>query len=243
MGETGGSNFDHALTLLEERRFFEAVAAFSELVALSPEFGGAYGNRGLAYLNLGLEEEAVRDFEKVLQLDPDDAMGYAMLAEVSRFRGTPEETLAYVVEALELDEDEPQALFVRGWLFAKAGQYHQAAEDLSRYLELAGENEEIADLFDACVALSADAPVDEFGDAVDSQEKIDRFLGRRGWSFDFGEMEDFEELGLPCVFAHCIRNCPPLSPETLDGCPVFGYACPGGRDQVAWCRDNPRFFD
>jgi hypothetical protein len=58
-----------------------------------------------------------------------------------------------------------------------------------------------------------------------------------------GANPDFEEHGLPCLYAHCIRNCPPLSPETPDGCPAFGYACPGGRDQVRWCRDNPRFFD
>ena len=243
MDVTGNPNFEHALALLEERRFSEAVAAFTEVVALSPEFSGAYGNRGLAYLNLGLEEEAMRDFEKVLQLDPEDAMGYAMMAELSRLRGSPEETLSCVVDALELDPDEPQAHFIRGWLFAKSGQFQQAAEDFSRFLELAGENEDVTDFRDACMVLGGEFPVDEFGFHIDTQEKQNLFLGRRGWSFDMTENQDFEELGQPCAFAHCIRNCPPLSPETPDGCPVFGYACPGGRDQVSWCRENPRFFD
>ncbi len=91
-------DFEHALTLLEQRRFLEAIEAFPDVVAIAPELTGAYGNRGLAYLNLGLEEEAIRDFERVLELDPEDAMGYAMLAEISRFRGAPEETLRLVVE-------------------------------------------------------------------------------------------------------------------------------------------------
>lgn len=241
MDPTGGTAFDRALALLEERRFSEAVTAFSEVVALTPEFSGAYGNRGLAYLNLGLEEEAVRDFEKVLQLDPDDAMGYAMLAEASRFRGDSRDTLAYAVAALELDEDEPHAHFVRGWLFAKAGQYAEAAEDLGRFLVAAGENEEVGGLHEACLVLAGDNPLDENGLPLDTGEKADAFLSRRGWSFDNAGRDDFEETGLPCAFAHCIRNCPALSSESPDGCPVFEYACPGGRDQVAWCRVNADF--
>lgn len=243
MDPTGSTTFDRALALLEERRFSEAVTAFSEVVALSPEFAGAYGNRGLAYLNLGLEDKAVRDFEKVLQLDPDDAMGYAMLAEVSRFRGDPRDTLAYAVEALELDDDEPHAHFVRGWLFARAGQYAEAAEDLGRFLEMVGENDEVSGLHEACVALSKDDPVDELGAPLDTDGKVDAFLSRNGWSFDTAGRDDFEEAGLPCAFAHCIRNCPALSPEAPDGCPVFGYACPGGREQVAWCHGNGDFLD
>ena len=243
MDVTDNSQFNFALTLLEERRFTEAVAAFSEVVALSPEFGGAYGNRGLAYLNLGCEEEALRDFETVLQLDPEDAMGHAMLAEIARYRGALEDALFHAVDALELDDTEPQAHFIRGWLFARAGQYREAADDLARFLELAGDNPEINDFREACEALACDQPKNEFGALLDSQEKIGLFLGRIGWAFDVNANPDFEEHGLPCLYAHCIRNCPPLSPETPDGCPVFGYACPGGREQVAWCCENPRFFD
>lgn len=235
--------FEAALALLEERRFFEAVEAFSDLVAHSPDLTGAYGNRGLAYLNLGLDEQARSDFETVLQLDPGDAMGYSMLAELSRFRENPEYTLEQVTRALALNPDEPQAHFIRGWLFAKAGQYEMAEEDLSRYLDLTGENEDVAVLREACALLAADVPQDEDGSPLETPEQVDRFLGNRGWSFDYSENAEFEEQGLPCPYAHCIRNRPPLSPETPDGCPVFEYACPGQHDQVAWCREHPRLFD
>ncbi len=236
-------DFEHALTLLEQRRFLEAIEAFPDVVAIAPELTGAYGNRGLAYLNLGLEEEAIRDFERVLELDPEDAMGYAMLAEISRFRGAPEETLRLVVEALELDKNEPQSYYIRGWLFAKAGQYEEAAEDLARFLELIDDNEDVAALYKACMVLADPHPCDEFGQELDSQEKVDLFLGRLGWCFTIAPDPDYEEHGLPCLYAHCIRNCPPLSPETPGGCPVFGYACPGDCEQVAWCAEHPRFFE
>ncbi|MCC8181262.1 MAG: tetratricopeptide repeat protein [Planctomycetes bacterium] len=243
MEETGDKRFDAALALLEERRFLEAVDAFSDLVAVCPELTGAYGNRGLAYLNLGLEDEARHDFETVLQLDPDDAMGHSMLAELARFRGTPEQTLAHVAAALDLDEDEPQAHFIRGWLFAKAGQYDMAVQDLERYSEMAGRHDEIEDFIAACRVLASNDPRDESGQPLDPAEAVNKFLGRRGWSFADEENPDYLEEGLPCPYAHCIRNRPSLSPETPEGCPVFGYACPGQGEQVAWCREHQSLYD
>ena len=245
MDSMGERRFEEALALLEERRFLEAVDAFSELVALSPDMTGAYGNRGLAYLNLGREEEARSDFETVLQLDPDDAMGHSMLAEISRFHGEPEETLRHVTDALELDPDEPQAHFIRGWLFAGAGQYEMAADDLARHMELSEDREgsDVEDFLHACTVLATDDPRDEAGEAIDSHEKADAYLGLRGWSFNYVENPEYEEQGLPCPFAHCIRNRPPLAPELAEGCPVFGYSCPGGQEQVSWCREHPPLFD
>lgn len=245
MDDSGDKRFEAALALLEERRFVEAVEAFSDLVAFAPEMTGAYGNRGLAYLNLGLEEEARHDFETVLQLDPGDAMGYSMLAEVTRFHGSPEDSLMHVAQALEINPDEPQALFIRGWLFARAGQYEMAALDLGRHIELTADcdNHDIQDFRDACAALAGAEPRDDSGRAVDTPDKADAFLGRFGWSFDCRENPEYEEDCLPCPFAHCIRNRPPLSPETRGGCPVFGYSCPGGMDQVGWCREHPPLLD
>jgi tetratricopeptide (TPR) repeat protein len=152
--------------------------------------------------------------------------------------------LANLTTALELNPDEPQAHFIRGWLFARAGQFEPAAEDLARFLELSGDqNEDAADFRDACAVLATDEPLDENGEALDSPEKVDLFLGRRGWSFDYSKNDDYEEQGLPCPYAHCIRNRPPLSPEVLEGCPVFGYACPGMGEQTTWCREHPPLFE
>ncbi len=235
MNSEGNTLFEEALALLEERRFSEAVDAFSRLVALSPDLIGAYGNRGLAYLNLGLDDEARGDFETVLQLDPDDAMGYSMLAEVGRFHDEPEATLEHVTAALELNPDEAQAHFIRGWLFARAGQFDMAVEDLERFLELAGENEDIQDFCDACRILAEDEPETEER-MLSRAEFTEEVLGQCGWSFDYSHNPFWEEQGLPCAYAHCIRNRPPLSPETPGGCPVFGYACPGQHEQVEWCK-------
>jgi tetratricopeptide (TPR) repeat protein len=241
----GDERFEEALKLLEERRFFEAVDAFSELIAFAPDMTGAYGNRGLAYLNLGLEEKARSDFLTVLQLNPEDAMGYSMLAELSRFDGPLEETLGHVTAALELADDEPQAYFIRGWLFARAGQYAMAAEDLGRFMELTKDrdNTDVEDLYLVCRTLSGDDPRDDDGGPLDTGERIEAYFRSRGWSFDYAANPDFFEEEQPCLYGHCIRNRPPLSAEADEGCPVFEYSCPGGVEQVAWCREHPPFAD
>ncbi len=241
----GDERFAEALNLLEERRFPEAIDAFTELVALAPDMTGAYGNRGLAYLNLGLEEKAKSDFLTVLQLDPGDAMGHSMLAELSRFHGTPEETLAHVAEALDLADDEPQAYFIRGWLFARAGQYGMAAEDLERFMELTKDrdNADVEDLYLVCRTLAEEDPRDEDGEPVDTAEKAEALFRSRGWSFDCRPNPDFEEERQPCRYGHCIRNRPPLSAGAAGGCPVFEYSCPGGSEQAAWCREHPPFTE
>ena len=237
------SRFEQALTLLEERRYFEAAESFSDVIALSPDMTGAYGNRGLCYFNLGMDDRARSDFETVLQLDPDDAMGHSMLADMAHFRGDPEEALEQATFALERNPDEPQALFIRGWLFARARQYEMAAMDLSRFLELAGDSPEVEDFRDACAKLAEDDPRDASGKGINTPEEADAFLGLCGWSFDFSENREYEAQGLTCAYAHCIRTCPPLSPEMPDGCPVFGNACPGGSDRVAWSREHPQLFE
>ncbi|MDR1520819.1 MAG: tetratricopeptide repeat protein [Planctomycetota bacterium] len=240
MDATENRRFEEALALLEERRYGEAVESFSAVIALSPDMAGAYGNRGLCYLNLGLDDQARNDFETVVQLDPDDAMGYSMLADLARFQGGPEDVLRQINLALARNPDEPQAHFLRGWLFARAGQYDLAAEDLGRFLELAGENDDVKDFYDACTVLASDnPPIAELA----ASGKADDYLGLRGWSFDHSENRDYEEQGLPCPYAHCIRNCRPLSPETPEGCPIFGNACPGRHKQVDWCREHPQMFD
>lgn len=242
MDANSNTRFDAALDLLERRLFREAVEAFSELVAFCPELPGAYGNRGLAFLNLGMVDEARKDFEFVMRLDPEDAMARSMLAELARHYGSPEETLSHVATALELDPNEPQALFVRGWLFAKAGQYDEAAEDLSRHLELAGDNESIGNLLDACQMLAAEASA-AGGAANRAGDEAENYLGQIGWAFTIGENPEYQEQGLPCPYAHCIRNSPPLSPENPNGCPMFGQECPGGPEQVVWCDQHRSNFD
>jgi tetratricopeptide (TPR) repeat protein len=49
--------------------FHEAARHYSQVIALRPEDGAGYFNRGLVYRRLGLPEPAVRDYDAALALD------------------------------------------------------------------------------------------------------------------------------------------------------------------------------
>jgi len=231
--------FEEARQLLDEQHHAQAIEAFTEFIALVPESEGAYGNRGLAYMNFGDDERAIQDFEMVLSLNQDDAMGHAMLGEALKNKGRHEDALQAAVTALDLDEETPEAYYVRGWLFAKAGQYSQAAEDLQRYVDLVEEPGEIADLLEACQILSRHDPVDEEGYPLSDPRDREQYLGEMGLSFDFRYNSEHEEQELFCPYAHCIRNMPRRGPDAPPVCPVTGFECPGGADQAETCRENP----
>ena len=250
MDEEENSRFEQALTLLEERRYLEAAESFSDVIALSPDMTGAYGNRGLCYFNLGMDDQARSDFETVLQLDPDDAMGHSMLADMARFRGEPEEALEQVTLALERNPDEPQAHFIRGWLFAKAGQYEMAAADLSRFLCLTGEGSEVEDFRDACVKLAKDDPRDASGKEIGTPEGADAFLGLHGWSFTFPKTGSTRSRGClaPTPIAYetarrSRRNCRMVVPSSAMPAPAERIGLPGVGSIRNCSSDGSRWLD
>lgn len=234
MKDTCDKRFRQARRLLDEQRDFEAEQAFSDIILLYPESEGAYGNRGLARMHLGRDEDALADFREVVRLHPDDAMGYARMAEALRNLGRHDEALQMATEALDIDPDEPDAHYVRGWLFAMCGQYGLAAEDLSVFVEAVEEAGEVADLLAVCRSLS------EPGICASREQEI---LSENGFSFRVFFNESHESDGLFCPYAHCIRTRPGRGPEALGVCPVTGFECPGHEEQAAQCEQDPPFTE
>jgi tetratricopeptide (TPR) repeat protein len=56
---------------LEQKKAAEACEAFSACVALAPNSGWCFYNRGLAYLEANRSEEALLDFDQALALEPN----------------------------------------------------------------------------------------------------------------------------------------------------------------------------
>jgi tetratricopeptide (TPR) repeat protein len=56
---------------LKLRRDDQAVDDYSEIIAMCPEDACARNNRGLAYLNKGLIQEALNDFNRAIELNAD----------------------------------------------------------------------------------------------------------------------------------------------------------------------------
>jgi hypothetical protein len=79
-----------AFTLLEEKKFDEAIAAFSEMVAEDANSVSSLSSRAFAYVRAGLFSEAIADFEVVLNLSPDDSGAMLYLADLLATAPAPE---------------------------------------------------------------------------------------------------------------------------------------------------------
>lgn len=76
----------YARTLMQLGRHEEALQAFGEAIAMQPDFGGTYANRGILHDRMGLYELAIADYERALELDPEIAKGPNWLTRFLRLQ-------------------------------------------------------------------------------------------------------------------------------------------------------------
>lgn len=225
------SRFEVARDLLDNEHDLEAERAFSELIEDYPDWSGAYGNRGLARMHLGRDGLALEDFCRVIELDPEDAMARSRKAEALRNLGRYKEALEAAVEALGLDPEDPDAHYIRGWLFFLYGQYESAAQDLQAYIDGFEDYGEIEDMLEVCNRLCQTPQPDA--------RECERILRENGFSSDRSYNARFEEDGMFCPYAHCVRMLPGRGPDADDVCAVTGFSCPGGTQQAQGCEFEP----
>lgn len=87
MNENPGHLFalrGRARSLMQLRRDHEALGAFDQAIALAPDFGSSYANRGILRDRMGDYQGAIEDYEKALHLDPGLADGPGWLTRFLR---------------------------------------------------------------------------------------------------------------------------------------------------------------
>lgn len=99
-----------AQSLMQLGQSTQALTAFNTAIALTPEFGATYANRGVLHDRMGRYEKAIEDYERALALDPELVEGPHWL---TRFlRNQPQkppgvaERAAYLREELAKPEGE-----------------------------------------------------------------------------------------------------------------------------------------
>jgi tetratricopeptide (TPR) repeat protein len=60
-----------AQSLMQLGQSTQALTAFNTAIALAPEFGATYANRGVLHDRMGRYEKAIEDYERALALDPE----------------------------------------------------------------------------------------------------------------------------------------------------------------------------
>ena len=125
----------YAYSLLGDQR--QAIEDFDRALELNPVLGVAYSSRGDAYFRLGEAhyDQAFADYDSFLTMYPDHTVALNNLCWYMSLAGRAAEALAYCDRAISIDPNYFQAYDSRGLAHALQGNYEQAVEDFTKFLE------------------------------------------------------------------------------------------------------------
>jgi tetratricopeptide (TPR) repeat protein len=81
--------------------YIEAIANYSEAIALKQGIAAMYDNRGMAYAALKRYDLARSDFEKAIEVDPGDTSGYYNMACLSSLSGHTEDACRWLKKTMD----------------------------------------------------------------------------------------------------------------------------------------------
>lgn len=132
--------FYASLAFIARKDYMRAVTLLNESIALSPDYAGFYGNRGIAYDIMGKYGLALADFAKAIELAPKDG-NYHFLRGVTWLH-SEDYTLAMEAftraNALGVDDSALWQNF--GVVYERLGKQQQALDAYDRALKLDPEN-------------------------------------------------------------------------------------------------------
>ena len=123
-------------------RLRDAVADYSEAIALAPSYAQAYHNRGAAWLELGDAGAAEADLDKALALRPDWDLARFTRGRARAARGDQAGAVTDFTAALEAGPANALAWWRRGRALAAMGRTAAAEADLTKAHQLAPDTVE-----------------------------------------------------------------------------------------------------
>ncbi|MBM3223874.1 MAG: tetratricopeptide repeat protein [Candidatus Tectomicrobia bacterium] len=118
------------------QRYPEALAAYTQAIALAPRDARAYKHRGLTQAKLGNVSQARDDLSQALVLDPQDAIAYNQRGIAAFALGDESAALKDFTRSLELQPQLAEAYNNRAIVHRQRGDYRQADQDLRRAAQL-----------------------------------------------------------------------------------------------------------
>jgi Flp pilus assembly protein TadD len=143
--ERAAQAYAQALQLMKSGRNTDAELEFKELVVAYPQFTGPQVNLGLLYLRDSRLPEAEAAFKAALEQKPSDAIAGNELGIALRRLGKFAEAEAAYQRTIAAEPNYAPAHLNLGVLYdLYLAQPQKALEEFERYLEIAGENKQVA---------------------------------------------------------------------------------------------------
>ncbi len=128
--------FEKGVAAYTVGNYAEALAAFSKVLELIPQYKKAYLARGVAYDKLGNYNQAIKDFDKAIELNPEDADVYVGRGLLYGKHGNMNQAIKDFNKAIELKPQLAEAYDNRGIAYRKLGKDNQAIKDYDKAIEL-----------------------------------------------------------------------------------------------------------
>lgn len=188
----------------------EAIAQFTAVMALDPNYSEYYNERGAVFLKMGQLDDAERDFRRAIDLSPPYAEVWTNLGQCYRELERFDDAIAAYDRALDLDPTIVLARVGRADAFATRGDYPAALADYTAALRVVPD--------DAAV-LAARAVVNyEAGTVEAALADLDRAIVLAPNEADYYQNRAvaLTDLGRPIDAAADLRTYLRLAPEAED---------------------------
>jgi tetratricopeptide (TPR) repeat protein len=137
--------YSQALQMMKSNRLTDAELELKQLTVAYPQFAGPQLNLGLLYLHASRLPEAEAAFKAALQTSPANAIADDELGIVERKLGKFADAEASYLRAIAAEPNYAPAHLNLGVLYdLYLEEPQKALEQFERYLEIAGENKQVA---------------------------------------------------------------------------------------------------
>ena len=114
----------------------DEVTLWSDVIAKSEHKARGYNNRGSAYLDMGMLDEALADFNQVLEINPRGVETYSNRGLIYYRKGDFSRAMEDYNKALEIDPLDAGIYTNRGGLYFNKGDFNRAIADYSKAIEI-----------------------------------------------------------------------------------------------------------
>lgn len=122
-------------TARQQGKYDEAIAYFTEAIALNPDYAWAIAHRGETYCGMKRYSEAVGDFNRAVELNPT-AWNYAHRGAVYRKLYRYEEALGDFNQAIALEPNYAWAIAYRCLIYELTYRYAEGLREFDRAISL-----------------------------------------------------------------------------------------------------------
>jgi len=131
------------VSLLNEGKLDEAIAAFNKALAIDPDLASAHYNLAITYEKKDQPEEARKHFQETIRIKPDFGEAYQAVGDSLMAAKKFEEASGYLVKATELMPESYAAFYNLGVSYSNSGKYAEA-ESAYRKATQISPNEPVA---------------------------------------------------------------------------------------------------